>query len=201
MSAALRLTFAEGLAGFDQGADPSAVRRMGETGDQSYISVLIDILRFPWLLDNETERVIYTSLAKLTGKTYADLEPAQMDWSWWVEWLADHSEIEPPQGYARWKGKLLTRLVDPRVGSFLHEGVKANIRLEEIVWGGVPRDGIPDLQNPPTLPASEADYLRPNDRVFGVSISGESRAYPLRIMNPHEMANDEVGGVHFALAY
>ncbi len=201
MSAALRLTFTEGLAGFDQRADPSAVRRMGETGDQSYISVLIDILRFPWLLDDETEKVIYTSLAKLTGDTYADLEPAHLDWSWWVEWLAKHSKIEPPHGYARWKGELFTRLVDPRVGSFLHEGVKANIRLEEIVWGGVPRDGIPDLQNPPTIPASEADYLRPDDRVFGVSFSGKSRAYPLRIMNPHEMTNDEVGGVHFALAY
>ncbi len=174
---------------------------MGETADQSYISVLIDILRFPWLLDDETEKVIYTSLAKLSGKTYADLEPVQLDWSWWVEWLARHSEIEPPQGYGPWKGQLFTQLVDPRVGSFLHDGVKANIRLEEIVWGGVPRDGIPDLQNPPTIPASEADYLRPDDRVFGVSFSGESRAYPLRIMNPHEMANDEVGGVHFALAY
>ena len=49
--------------------------------------------------------------------------------------------------------------------------------------------------------ASEAGYLLPDDRVFGVSINGEHRAYPLRIMNRHEMANDIVGRVPFVLAY
>ena len=38
-------------------------------------------------------------------------------------------------------------------------------------------------------------------QVFGVSINGEHRAYPLRILNAPEMANDVVGGVSFALAY
>ena len=37
-------------------------------------------------------------------------------------------------------------------------------------------------------------------RVFGVFINGEHRAYPHRILNAHEMANDVVGGVPFALA-
>ena len=74
-------------------------------------------------------------------------------------------------------------------------------RTEEVVWGGVPKDGIPDLTRPPVLPAAQPDYLNPDDRVFGVSLNGEHRAYPLRILNPHEMANDVVGGVPFALAY
>ena len=77
----------------------------------------------------------------------------------------------------------------------------ARIRLEEIAWGGVGKDGIPDLRYPPVVTAGEADYLEPPDRVFGVSINGEHRAYPLRILNLHEMANDIVGGVPFALAY
>ena len=75
------------------------------------------------------------------------------------------------------------------------------IKLEEVVWGGVGKDGIPDLTNAPVLPATEAGYLAPDDRVFGVSLNSEHRAYPLRILNPHEMANDVLGGVHFALAY
>ena len=79
--------------------------------------------------------------------------------------------------------------------------MKTEIRLEEVVWGGVAKDGIPDLRNPPVVPANEAWYMRPSDRVFGVSINGENRAYPLRILNAHEMANDVVGGVPFALAY
>lgn len=87
------------------------------------------------------------------------------------------------------------------LGEFLYEGVKTDIRLEEVVWGGVSKDGIPDLRYAPVYAASEAEYLDPEDRVFGVSFNGESRAYPLRILNPHEMANDVVGGVPFALAY
>jgi hypothetical protein len=54
-------------------------------------------------------------------------------------------------------------------------------------------DEIPDLRNPPMIAASEADYLNANDRVFGVTINGDSRAYPLRIVNAHEMVNDVVG--------
>ena len=92
-------------------------------------------------------------------------------------------------------------IIDPGLGGFLYEGVKTEIRLEEVVWGGVAKDGIPDLQNPPAVPASEADYLDPEDRVFGVSINGEHKAYPLRILNLHEIAKDVVGGVPFALAY
>ena len=51
------------------------------------------------------------------------------------------------------------------------------------------------------MTASEAEYLFDDDRVFGVSFNGQHRAYPLRILNAHEMANDVVGGVPFALAY
>ena len=63
------------------------------------------------------------------------------------------------------------------------------------------KDGIPDLIDPPVIPEGEAAYLLPDDRVFGVSFNGEHRAYPLRILNAHEMTNDVVGGVPFALAY
>ena len=92
-------------------------------------------------------------------------------------------------------------IIDPGSGGFLFDGVKTDIRLEEIVWGGVNKDGIPDLQNPPAIAASKADYLESDDRVFGITIYGESKVYPLRILNLHEMANDVVGGVAFALAY
>ena len=87
------------------------------------------------------------------------------------------------------------------MGAFFYDGVKTNIRLEEAVWGGVPKDGIPDLVNPPVVPGNQASYLGATDRVFGVSINGEHRAYPLRVLNPHEMANDVLGGEPIALAY
>ena len=69
------------------------------------------------------------------------------------------------------------------------------------MWGGVRKDGIPDLRFPPNIPGDSAGYLESQDRVFGVSINGEHRAYPHRILNPHEMANDILGDEQFALAY
>ena len=37
--------------------------------------------------------------------------------------------------------------------------------------------------------------------IYGISLNGDDRAYPLRIMDWHEMANDIVGGVPVSLAY
>ena len=75
------------------------------------------------------------------------------------------------------------------------------IRLEEVVWGGVQFDGIPSLDNATMINADKADYLLDTDLVFGIEINGDARAYPLRIMGWHEMANDVIGGVPVALAY
>jgi hypothetical protein len=39
------------------------------------------------------------------------------------------------------------------------------------------------------------------ERVFGVSLGGEHRAYPLRYLSWHEMLNDTVGGVPLTVSY
>lgn len=172
--------------------------KMADTGNPSLVPALIDILRFP--LIPEANLAIFYSLTTLAGESEDPDRPELLTWRFWVEWLGKHTEVSPPDGYAVWKGRLLS-IIDPRIGEFFYEGVKTRIRLEEIVWGGVLKDGIPDLTNPPVVSPEEATYLQPSDRVFGVSINGEHRAYPLRILNPHEMANDVVGGVPIALAY
>jgi hypothetical protein len=51
------------------------------------------------------------------------------------------------------------------------------------------------------LKAEEADYLDARDLVFGVALNGEARAYPLRLLDWHEMVNDVVGGQPVSLAY
>ena len=55
--------------------------------------------------------------------------------------------------------------------------------------------------NATMIPSAEAAYLEADEAVFGISINGDSRAYPLRILDWHEMANDVVGGVPVSLAY
>ncbi len=69
----------------------------------------------------------------------------------------------------------------------------ALVNPAEIMRGGPPRDGIPAIDNPVFVPAGEA-ALSPDDRVIGVALGGEARAYPIRILNWHEIINDTVGG-------
>lgn len=174
-------------------------QKMANSGNKSYIPVLLEFVRF--LQSAESRIAMIGFINKVLEGTDSPVIPTERNnWDWWIEWLGNHPEIQAPDGFAGWKGRLYS-FVDPNFRIFLHDGVKTRIRLEEVVWGGVRKDGIPDLINPPVVSAADATYLKPSDRVFGVSFNGESRAYPLRILNPHEMANDVVGGVHFALAY
>ena len=191
MAVALRETFS---------GDAFAIQSMAATNDPSYIPVLIELLRYTGF-DGSVRLSINSTLDQLAGHPQDEIPFEFRDWSWWVGWLGKHTEVQPPVGYDAWIGQLYSSLIDPRIGAFFYDGVKSRIRLEEIVWGGVPRDGIPDLINPSVVSAAEATYLEPSDRVFGVSLGGQHRAYPLRILNAHEMANDVVGGVPFALAY
>ena len=162
--------------------------------DVSQVPVLIEALRF-MPLDLRAEAA--STLRELTGQS---LGPN--DWPVWMEWLGKHrAEYRPPEDYARWKTALLSA-IDPRFALFLGTAKETSrIDLTEDVWGGVRPDGIPDLQSPPTVSPQEADYLAREERVFGVSINGEHRAYPLRITNPHEMVNDSLGGEPIALAW
>ena len=87
----------------------------------------------------------------------------------------------------------------PSAPDFDLEGV--SIPREEIRGGGPPKDGIPALTDPATVAAGEARYLKAADRVAGISLRGQARAYPLRILTWHEIVNDTVGGIPIAVTY
>jgi hypothetical protein len=133
----------------------------------------------------------------LKAITEANHDP---DWSDWMLWQQAHPEVKPFKGFDRFQADLFAR-IDLNFRAFLRPGVKHEIRLEEIVWGGVKKDGIPPLTNPELIPAAEADYLTKDELLFGVEINGDVRAYPLRFMDWHEMFNDVIGGVPVSLAY
>jgi len=67
--------------------------------------------------------------------------------------------------------------------------------------GGVPKDAIPAIANPKLFPAEKADSLTREERVMGVVINGEARAYPLRIFTGHEIVNDEIQGQPIAVTW
>ncbi len=67
------------------------------------------------------------------------------------------------------------------------------VPAEAIVHGGPPRDGIPALERPATVPIVKAPW--PDDAmVLGVRVGGEARAYPVDVLDWHELVNDELGG-------
>ena len=77
----------------------------------------------------------------------------------------------------------------------------ATIPRDELLPGGPPRDGIPAIDQPQFVEASKVDFLRDDDRVLSVKIDNEVRAYPLRILNWHEIVNDQIGDHAIAVTY
>ena len=168
-----------------------------DAGDKSMVPVIVTLMRF---INREAvfEEAVLT-LNELTGE---DFGTTPADWPAWFEWVgANLDDYRPPDGYPQLKRRFLAS-IHPGFEQLL-DGYENTSRIEpfEIEWGGVAPDGIRPLEFPPNIPAEEADYLESHERVFGVSINGEHRAYPLRIMNPHEMANDVLGGEPISLAY
>ncbi len=51
------------------------------------------------------------------------------------------------------------------------------------------------LDNPAIVSAEAATFLQPDDRVLGLTVGGESRAYPISMMTFHHVANDVLGGL------
>jgi hypothetical protein len=77
----------------------------------------------------------------------------------------------------------------------------ALIPENEIFSGGPPKDGIPSLDNPVFVQASQAHYLQDTDRVLGLTRNGISKAYPLHILNWHEIVNDRFGEEGVVITY
>ena len=77
----------------------------------------------------------------------------------------------------------------------------SSVDLGEIISGGPPKDGIPSIDDPRFLPVAEEEGLSPQEPVISLVVNGDARAYPLRIMTWHEIANDVVGGVPVVITY
>ncbi len=78
----------------------------------------------------------------------------------------------------------------------------AAVEWSEIRSGGPPRDGIPSIDDPEFVSTdAAAAVLAPTEPVVGLTIGGDARAYPLRVLIWHEIANDVVGGVPVAVTY
>lgn len=162
-----------------------------ERRDPAVVPGLVDALFF---VPRNDRGPIFKALRGLTG------DDAGRSYLEWVEVVGRRQDIEPAPGYLDWKRHLLSR-IDSRYEAVFYPGAPSKIRLEEIVSGGVVLEGIPALDDPQHVAADEAAGLNDKERVFGLVLGGEARAYPLRYLSWHELANDVLGGEPLVLSY
>jgi len=97
---------------------------------------------------------------------------------------------------------------DPAAYGFALEPLKADRAF--LAGTGNPRDFLPALDRPQVIRGSEVlrwneehrrKLLVSTDRVAGIVVNGDARAYPLATLNAHEVVNDVVGGVPVAITF
>ncbi len=167
-----------------------AARSLAGSADLSLVPALVDTVFF---VPYQNRKQIFSVLQELTGVEHSGYYE-------WIEFVGRREDLTPGPLYPEWKSALLQK-IDPEYRKVFYPGAPARIRLEEVVSGGVRLAGIPALMDPPTLAGAEARYLKPDERVFGVLVDGEARAYPHRIMSWHEMLNDTIAGRPVTLSF
>lgn len=75
------------------------------------------------------------------------------------------------------------------------------IDSNEVFDGGPGKDGIPSVDSPQFEKVSNNTYMNPNDLVIGIVHNNKAKAYPHRILDWHEIINDEIDDIKFALTY
>jgi len=80
-------------------------------------------------------------------------------------------------------------------------GTPSDVAWDELEQGCGARDCIPSIDEPKFVPAGAADFLAEEDIVMAIELAGEARAYPVAILNYHEIVNDEIAGRPVAVTY
>jgi hypothetical protein len=71
----------------------------------------------------------------------------------------------------------------------------------EIRDGGPAKDAIPAVLEPQFVKPTDATFLESNDKVIGVVVEGRARAYPIKILNWHEVVDDSIAGTPLAVTF
>jgi hypothetical protein len=105
--------------------------------------------------------------------------------------------VELPQAPPSPREDVPAALTDPNA-----DGLPAPlVDTHRLLSGGPAPDGIPAIDRPRFLRATDVDFLDPVEPVLGLELGGEERAYPVQILIWHEIVNDTVGGIPVAVTY
>jgi hypothetical protein len=173
----------------------SALVAAVDTGTEpDLIPYLYDVAR---LSDSETFLAAMSAMARLTAAT-PPAEDFRTQSLFYGNWIMNNAP-DPGPGYIPWKAALFGN-IDPDFEPLI-ASVQDPVTAARLQWGGVRRGGIPELNDAETITVAEADYMLADELVFGAVVNGEARAYPVRILGHHELANDTLGGEPVSLVY
>lgn len=88
-----------------------------------------------------------------------------------------------------------------------NNGSESSVEIEwlvpehEVIDGGPGRDGIPPIETPDFAAIDEIGFIPDERRVLGVKHANEIRAYPIQILDWHEIVNDNFKGTRVAITY
>ena len=190
------------------GIEPEDIAVLGSLEDPRVAWLLSDLLRF--LRGGPVSDAAVEAFTELTGVALPTGGPVS-PWGPITDLLIAW-DIEAPPGYADYKARLFTQ-VEPGWQPFFDDP-NADVDWRLVSWGGVLIDDrplgdlerclrgcIPALDDPPVTSAAEGLWYPDDALVFGVTVNGESRAYPKNIMEVHEMVNDTLGGRRIGMPY
>ena len=203
LQSAVQVAFFESMSQSGWGRDQTeALLEISKSKDPRLVWMISDLMRFA--ARPELNAILAIAASDLLGK---DLR-TQNAWGG----VTDHLiawDIPAPPDYLKVKRAIYTGII-PGWDKIFVEG---DIDWRLVSWGGVliddrPHDKtdevcncIPAADNPEVTSAEDATWLNDDDIVFGITVNGESRAYPRRIMEVREMVNDTLGGRNLAIPY
>jgi hypothetical protein len=77
----------------------------------------------------------------------------------------------------------------------------ARVPREDIRAGLPSRDGIESVDAPEFVSVKEARWVTERNPVLGVAVGEEAHVYPVHLIEPHQIVNDELGGVSVVVTY
>jgi hypothetical protein len=79
--------------------------------------------------------------------------------------------------------------------------VPLRVKAELVRAGGPARDQIKAVDDPRFVIPEQATWVAGDTPVIGIELNGEARAYPVHLMERHQIVNDVLAGVPIAVSY
>ena len=203
LQAAVQVAFVDAVTQSGWGGDQTeALETIVASKDPRLAWLISDLMRFAGRA--ELNVLLASAASDLLGTTL------QIHNAWGL--VTDHLiawDIPAPPDYLAVKRSIYTSIIPGWDRIF----VEGDIDWRHVSWGGVliddrPHDKtdevcncIPAADNPEVVGAKDATWPDDDDIVFGITVNGESRAYPRQIMEVREMVNDTLGGRDLGIPY